>query len=244
MRSVLVWQEGIINMSYILDALKKSEQERARQMNQPMSLQDSASISLAAETPFRSINRILLSVALVTVITGLLYGLTLLSGKSAPVPMENTPQVTALADDITPAAETVTLRQAPPVAAVTPAVGATPVPLQQTPVSTPSPAPETAIDSELRETAQREAVPRAGVETRSLPPLASLRRIPQLMITSHIYSPVPEKRTVSMNNREWNEGDLIAPGIILKEITPGGILLDVDGWPLQVGRSKGWQAIP
>ncbi len=239
MRSVLVWQEGIINMSYILDALKKSEQERARQMNQAMSLQDSTSISLAAETPFRSINRILLSVALVTVITGLLYGLTLLSGKSAPVPVENTPQVTALADDITPAAETVTLRQAPPVAAVTPAVGATPVPLQQTPVSTPSPAPETAIDSELRETA-----PRAGVETRSLPPLASLRRIPQLMITSHIYSPVPEKRTVSMNNREWNEGDLIAPGIILKEITPGGILLDVDGWPLQVGRSKGWQAIP
>ncbi len=239
MRSVLVWQEGIINMSYILDALKKSEQERARQMNQAISLQDSTSISLAAETPFRSINRILLSVALVTVITGLLYGLTLLSGKSAPVPVENTPQVTALADDITPAAETVTLRQAPPVAAVTPAVGATPVPLQQTPVSTPSPAPETAIDSELRETA-----PRAGVETRSLPPLASLRRIPQLMITSHIYSPVPEKRTVSMNNREWNEGDLIAPGIILKEITPGGILLDVDGWPLQVGRSKGWQAIP
>ncbi|MBU2039886.1 MAG: general secretion pathway protein GspB [Gammaproteobacteria bacterium] len=226
-------------MSYILDALKKSEQERARQMNPPMSLQDSTSISLAAETPFRSINRILLSVALVTVITGLLYGLTLLSGKSAPVPVENTSQVTALADDITPAAETVTLRQAPPVAAVTPAVGATPVPLQQTPVSTPSLAPETAIDSELRETA-----PRAGVETRSLPPLASLRRIPQLMITSHIYSPVPEKRTVSMNNREWNEGDLIAPGIILKEITPGGILLDVDGWPLQVGRSKGWQAIP
>ena len=239
MRPVLVWLEGIINMSYILDALKKSEQERARQMNQAMSLQDSTSISLAAETPFRSINRILLSVALVTVITGLLYGLTLLSGKSAPVPVENTPQVTALADDITPAAETVTLRQAPPVAAVTTAVGATPVPLQQTPVSTPSPAPETAIDSELRETA-----PRAGVETRSLPPLASLRRIPQLMITSHIYSPVPEKRTVSMNNREWNEGDLIAPGIILKEITPGGILLDVDGWPLQVGRSKGWQAIP
>lgn len=239
MRPVLVWLEGIINMSYILDALKKSEQERARQMNQAMSLQDSTSISLAAETPFRSINRILLSVALVTVITGLLYGLTLLSGKSAPVPVENTPQVTALADDIAPAAETVTLRQAPPVAAVTTAVGATPVPLQQTPVSTPSPAPETAIDSELRETA-----PRAGVETRSLPPLASLRRIPQLMITSHIYSPVPEKRTVSMNNREWNEGDLIAPGIILKEITPGGILLDVDGWPLQVGRSKGWQAIP
>lgn len=239
MRPVLVWLEGRINMSYILDALKKSEQERARQMNQPMSLQDSTSISLAAETPFRSINRILLSVALVTVITGLLYGLTLLSGKSAPVPVENTPQVTALADDITPAAETVTLRQAPPVAAVTPAVGVTPVPLQQTPVSTPSPAPETAIDS-----APRETMPRAGVETRSLPPLASLRRIPQLMITSHIYSPVPEKRTVSMNNREWNEGDLIAPGIILKEITPGGILLDVDGWPLQVGRSKGWQAIP
>ncbi len=226
-------------MSYILDALKKSEQERARQMNQAMSLQGAASISPAAETPLRNINRVLLSVALITVITGLLYGLTLLQDKAAPE------SVTDMTDRVVPAAsvgavaETVTLHQPPPVSTIAPTVEPSSAPSQQMPVLMPSEAPAAASD-----TTPRAVTARAGVETRSLPPLMALRRIPQLMITSHIYSPVPEKRTVSMNNRDWNEGDLIAPGIILKEITPGGILLDVDGWPLQVGRSKGWQAIP
>lgn len=81
-------------------------------------------------------------------------------------------------------------------------------------------------------------------ETRTMPPLDTLRRIPQLMINSHIYSPVAEKRSVIINNREWHEGDSLAAGVQLKEITPDGILLDADGWPVHVGRSKGWQAIP
>lgn len=81
-------------------------------------------------------------------------------------------------------------------------------------------------------------------EARTMPPLDTLRHIPQLMINSHIYSPVADKRSVVINNRQWNEGDMLAAGVLLKEITPDGILLDVDGWPVHVGRSKGWQAIP
>tara|TARA_Y100001960_G_C14700741_1_gene841464 strand:- start:759 stop:1490 length:732 start_codon:yes stop_codon:yes gene_type:complete len=79
---------------------------------------------------------------------------------------------------------------------------------------------------------------------RAMPPISALRRIPQLMINSHIYSPVADKRSVIMNNREWHEGDFVAEGVYLKEITSDGITLDVEGWPVHVGRSKGWQAIP
>ena len=77
-----------------------------------------------------------------------------------------------------------------------------------------------------------------------MPPVSALKRIPQLMINSHIYSPVADKRSVIMNNQQWHEGDVIADGVYLKEITADGIMLDVEGWPVHVGRSKGWQAIP
>lgn len=82
------------------------------------------------------------------------------------------------------------------------------------------------------------------VPQRTTPPLDLLRSIPQLMINSHIYSPVADKRSVVINNRNYQEGDWIAEGVTLKEITADGLLLDVGGWPLHVGRSKGWQAIP
>ena len=47
-----------------------------------------------------------------------------------------------------------------------------------------------------------------------------------------------------MNGRDWSEGDLIVRGVYLKEITASGLLLDVEGWPLHIGRSRGWQALP
>lgn len=76
----------------------------------------------------------------------------------------------------------------------------------------------------------------------STPPLQALKSIPTLTITGHTYSSVPDKRSVVMNDRLWREGEPIRDGIILKEITRDGITLDVQGWPVVVGRSHGWQA--
>lgn len=78
---------------------------------------------------------------------------------------------------------------------------------------------------------------------RVLPPLNVLRTVPDLIITGHIYSSVATKRSVSMNGRDWNEGDYITDTIRLKEITENGIVVDVDGWDLPVRRNRGWQAI-
>ena len=64
------------------------------------------------------------------------------------------------------------------------------------------------------------------------------------MINSHIYSPLADKRSVTINNRAWREGEPLAEGIVLQEITPQGIVLDVDGWPLPVNRQQGWQPVP
>lgn len=76
----------------------------------------------------------------------------------------------------------------------------------------------------------------------SAPPLQALKSIPTLTITGHTYSSMPDKRSVVMNDRLWREGESIRDGIILKEITRDGITLDVQGWPVVVGRSHGWQA--
>lgn len=78
---------------------------------------------------------------------------------------------------------------------------------------------------------------------RQLPPLNVLKKVPDLIITGHIYSSVADKRSVSMNGHDWREGDYIAPGLTLSEITPSGILVEIDGWSLPVKRNRGWQAI-
>lgn len=82
-----------------------------------------------------------------------------------------------------------------------------------------------------------------SVERRTLPPMASLYKIPDLIITSHIYSQDETTRSVSMNGRHWYEGEWIVPGVMLDKITETGILLDVDGFPFPVHRQNGWHSI-
>lgn len=82
-----------------------------------------------------------------------------------------------------------------------------------------------------------------AVQTRTLPPLSALRKLPDLIISSHIYSSEPAERSLSMNGRSWHEGDLITPAVTLQDITPEGIVVVVDGYPFHVNRQNGWQAL-
>jgi general secretion pathway protein B len=114
-----------------------------------------------------------------------------------------------------------------------------------------APAPQLAEGAEAEEKEAKERVAQAEVKATaadvqqsetSAPPLQALQSIPTLTITGHTYSSVPDKRSVVMNDRLWREGEPIRDGVILKEITRDGITLDVQGWPVVVGRSHGWQA--
>ncbi len=84
----------------------------------------------------------------------------------------------------------------------------------------------------------------ATVQERRLPPLGSLRKIPALIINSHIYSGLPSKRSVTINNRSQREGDYLSSDVFIKEITAQGLIIEVDGWPLNISRQQGWQPIP
>ena len=217
-------------MSYILDALKKSEQQRAG--NQPAAAVVHVPLS---PTPTRSA---LLPVGwgLMTLVGLLLLGGWWLASPGVPVnPMAEQP----LTRPAVP--EPVTMAPAPVM--TTTRLPETLVPVSVTPAAeTAAPAASVMAEPQPAEPQAEPGV--ARVQTRRLPPLESLRRIPALMINSHIYSPLADKRSVTINNRAWREGEPLAEGIVLQEITPQGIVLDVDGWPLPVNRQQGWQPVP
>jgi general secretion pathway protein B len=56
-----------------------------------------------------------------------------------------------------------------------------------------------------------------------LPP-AILHEIPQISISGYSYSTTPEERTVGINDRLIQEGQYIADGLRLEQITPNGLI--------------------
>ncbi|MCD8521537.1 MAG: general secretion pathway protein GspB [Saccharospirillaceae bacterium] len=237
-------------MSYILDALKKSELQRQQQLNTASGAESEAPVALAGQAESSSVITVIALLLVVLVLLAvLLYRLWPWQGAEPDAAV--TAVVMSASDESSAGRDQVQQRVPADTSPKEHVAEFVPEPVRVVEAAVPiKPAAAPAIAAADIE-APVDAVTRHSAEparrpdnSRTLPPLEALRRVPPLMITSHIYSPVAAKRTVSMNNREWNEGDLVAPGVVLAEITPDGIVLEVDGWPLHIGRSKGWQAIP
>jgi len=64
--------------------------------------------------------------------------------------------------------------------------------------------------------------------------------IPNIEVSSHIYSSLPERRSIVVNGQRLVETDFINPLVQIKEITHQGMVIDVDGSPLKIDRSRGW----
>lgn len=207
-------------MSYILEALKKSQQEReAIAAEHPPVFTQAVSTDKAYKTT------LLLTILFISVL--LLAILLFFTLKSTP---HNTEQVIQIkpAKTLTTKIEMVERVISPPEV--------------QTVVEA-----ENLLDSESKEAAKKEddnGRQTAAVQERRLPPLDSLRKIPALIINSHIYSSLPEKRSVTINNKTQREGDYLTSDVFIKEITAQGLIIEVDGWPLNISRQQGWQPIP
>lgn len=236
-------------MSYILDALKKSEQERQQQAPGEAGTNSlvGADWTTTSSEPLSS-TAAQSSALLPGLLLGLLVALLIVAGiwfmQGDDVPALQ-PQATESQPPIAePLIETVSEVQVSRIQAETPKA--------QTPksqvVDTIKPvlveaAEDSSFDEQSADVNLVESNPNVTRSQRTLPPLSVLRTVPDLIITGHIYSSMPEKRSVSMNGHEWSEGELISGNLYLKEITPDGIVVEVDGWNLPVKRNKGWQAI-
>lgn len=261
-------------MSYILDALKRSQQERPESQVLPGSVLAS-SMAATPEYPPAAMPWVIPAVAAAAVtILSLALWLTFgpyfsRDGEQAtavvalpeitPTDANDRPEVVALPvaaslPDPAPVIEaldpSLVVKSRPaPVLAVTSAVRVDKViPLS---ISEKSIKPQKIVESasqqvskitpEAIETGSSPSAP--TIEQRVLPPLSALRKLPDIIISSHIYSADPVHRSIQMNGRGWSEGDRISSSVILQEITPEGILVDVDGYPFHINRNNGWQAL-
>jgi general secretion pathway protein B len=196
-------------MSFILDALKKSETERQEQSTAEFS---SVPVSSGGANPARWL---WLLAALLLVNVAILLGILLKPGDGpasqpsvatataqqvpAPVPVQKSAQ--SFEDQV---AHVITER--PPERLVTPLEPQSDDP----PATTPAAA------------------------TRHAPTLDQLRlngaiNLPELHLDIHVFSENPADRFVFINMNKHREGARIEAGPVIKEITPGGVILQHQG---------------
>lgn len=197
-------------MSYILDALKKSEQQRQH---------DAAPAVQSLQRPgvTRSQRRgsVWLPIVLAVVLgNALLFaGIWWLQTPKGVVEKGVTPEVSA------PVAQaSVPLTQASDPAKQSPAVIPTAV------VETPTTPP--AAKSRVQELWEIPDPVRA--------------RLPALTYSFHVYSSDPERRTIIINDKRMREGSAIADNLVLESITEDGVVLGFEGYRIQVKVLEGW----
>ena len=60
-------------------------------------------------------------------------------------------------------------------------------------------------------------------------PVEVQRDLPAMHVMVHAYSARPTDRLVGINNKLLHEGDEVAPGLKLEQITPEGMILNFKG---------------
>jgi len=79
------------------------------------------------------------------------------------------------------------------------------------------------------------AAPPLAVVTLSELPLAIQQDLPPMAVSVHAYSGKPGDRLVGINNRLLHEGEDVAPGLKLEQITPDGMILSYKGYTFRRG---------
>ncbi len=195
-------------MSFILDALRKSEDQRREQ---------SAPVLAAAPraAPARKKSIWLPILVIVLVINALVFGYVLLTrdadpsaGTAATNPAPTDGTVRSLRKE----ASVEAAQRSPTVAAPKPAVKSVPA---GTPATTPTTAAKTVRKSSIRE---------------GLPSLDKLRAgglvsLSDLRVDMHVYAGDAEKRFVFINMKKYREGDRLLEGPTVEEITPDGVIM-------------------
>lgn len=232
-------------MSYILDALKKSDQQRQRGATPTLS---AAQVTVAAPKQLVSVYYIL--IAAVLLCAGIAIGWlrpwqpkqpdhavetiaavptitpsnqdTPKNLSAAPEPVRNmgpTSSASNPASDvqITPQMAAIQTETAVPIVSMNSAVVAVPVPISKKPASSPDAAPE------------------QKVTVMDALPLSIQQEIPAMTIQLHSYSSNPVNSLVSINSRLLKEGDFLSAGLKLEQITPDGVILSYKGYIFRKG---------
>jgi general secretion pathway protein B len=233
-------------MSYILDALRKSDQQRQR---------GTTPITLTTRAPELTPKTVPLplwaALAVVLIGAGMLIGWwrpwqvgtpapaprvlperpVLVAAPVAPVVPAYTPSTPSMAVASRSTVETPGGHEMPSGAGETP-VAAESVTLRiagGTPTVPETPPPRNAGGTPALPPNPPAASAGKVVEQRELP--ASIQQeIPNIVISMHGYASNPGDRLTMLNDRLMRQGDQLAPGLRLELITPDGVVLDYKGY--------------
>lgn len=233
-------------MSYILDALRKSEAER-RQGKAPDLGQQVQMVYRPKKKPLSPVVWVVLALLLNAAVMAYLFWP---AQSSDPRPVDDAPTAA---------------RQAPLVADPDVLVseqgqsGRTPAPVEATPQAEPSQEVVAAfevIDEPLAESGNEAPlviVPDQSVRERVLTPADSQGRVPHLVelplsfqksvpdltFNSHIYSSDPMASRVMINNQYLRPGDTF-DSLVVERITEDGVILSKSGQRFRVGTVRDW----
>jgi len=222
-------------MSYILDALRKSDQQRQRGVPPPL-----LALQATAVVPGRrvSISQVVLAALLIG--AGIVIGSlrpwqteqpTAATQPAAMKPLESSQLLSSPVP--APAAATME-RQVPAVAKREarakprnkPREAVTAVPQELT----GKPVPEKPDGAGRGDAAQEQKV-----MTIAELPVSIQQEIPKMSISVHAYSGAPKERLVGINDRMLREGDFLVPGLLLEQITLNGVIMSYKGYRFRRG---------
>ena len=221
-------------MSYILDALKKSDQERKR--GDVPGLQ-TVHIPMATEqaTPWLLYAALVLLFLLLAFVTGMMV-----SGKSQvssgePAISENKPvealqPVDIVSDNIRPVEKNVPETIKTQEKAITVAQTAKPK------------------ANSVKAATPRRSVPVADVSVQDLIEIPYLHElpdyqqqsIPEMSFAGHVYSSSPSNRSIIINNHAMSEGDSIMEGLNVEQITSNGVVFSFQGELFKMDILQDW----
>lgn len=216
-------------MSYILDALRISDQQRRR--GAVPSLPALPPTMLASEQPALLPYALLGVTAMAAVGIGITWLRMLPPDAVQMPPVVATPaasparpgSVVALAAALPAGLPREPAASIPTAAAPSPRLSAAPRP------ATAARAPTVAAGELTGKPAAEPVAPANAVAMADLP--QSIRQqLPPLQLAVHAYSGTARDRLVSINGRMLREGDLLAPDLRLEQITPEGMVLSFRGY--------------
>jgi general secretion pathway protein B len=91
-----------------------------------------------------------------------------------------------------------------------------------------------AESDQLQPPPEKRVASRGRVLSLSELPSTVKRSLPEFRISGHAYSTEPGSRVARINDQILQEGQSLAPGLKVEEITPGGVVLSYQGYRFQI----------
>jgi general secretion pathway protein B len=215
-------------VSFILDALRKSEHERERRAL-PALVERGAGGARSSRLP------LLLGALGVLLLANLVVLGVYLLRPAPPAAAPATPTVVAPAASPTPPA-TSAAGTAPRTRPLEAEAGEATGPALDTPEPPVRARAEPALVSARASARPPPAADAPAASAPSLNDLPEVSGLPHLSVQLHVYASAPADRFVVMNGQRLREGAALREGPVLERITPDGVILDYRGTRFQLPR--------